>query len=660
MLVLDAHKLQDQQVNGPSDLQNLIPGFTDVPASDRANITLRGVGTFNQQLGTELGVGYYTDGVFVTTQGAIQDGFFDVNRVEVLRGPQGGLYGRNAMGGAINVISNEPTSNFEAGGDLAVGNYGFVQSNLYLSGPLSQGTDVLEGRFAFQSRNDAGYTQNIFNGQGLDNQDFLGFRGRLRYQPTDKIRLDFIFEAIENDSVPAWFDIPGPNGEPNPLLVAAGGVTQGRVVDQDSENYNRRTTQLYAINFQWDLNGARLSFLTSYRGYLQYQAADLDGGPAPQFAIPAEKEAAFTYTEELNLASTAPGRLQWLLGASYIYDSESEHGSFNPFVIFVPLYYNVNSYHTGAEAVYGQIQYYILPKLDLTAELRYSYDSKNIHASELYPEFPIGNSYVNVKGDWAKFTPKITLSYEFSKDLLLYATWGEGFKGGGFNGYAQNISFGPETVTNYEVGVKSSLFDDHLVANLSAFEMLYTNMQVEVPVYQKGLGIDLFEIQNAARSSIKGIEFELNGQPVTGLGFDLTGSYLDAHYTDFPDAVNGATVVDVTGNQLQNTPKWALYGDIHYLVPLKDVGDFTFMGSYSWRSRVYFTAFQYDVASQPAYGLLNASVTFQRPESKWSFVLWGKNLSNTNYDVWKTLTITQWQAYLGDPRTFGFTLRCKY
>ncbi len=665
-------QLEERGVESVHDMQFLAAGLQIDNSVGITRITIRGIGNNQVNEGSESGVAVHRDGVFLSERPEQGTSFFDVERIEILRGPQGTLYGRNATGGSVNIITKAPTRYFEAGGSLTYGNYDLVETEGYASGPLIG--DELMARFAFKTRTHDGFTPNIFDGRRLDNGDLASVRGKLRYEPTSSFRLDLVADYNRDDSVRGFVAERNSTGQPLAHELGADGVLgtpddgilpSGRAVNYNDENLNEREWWGLSAKAEWDLGGVTLGSTTAYRKAHYSQSSDLDGGDLSRLLSEALTYDAEQISQEITLSSSGDAELQWVLGAYYFHADRS-------LILPIPLpplgttlLGEVDDLPIDTYAVFGEANYPVLDRLTLTIGARYNYERKSIDQSSTI--FGVTSSE-QLEDSWNSFTPKAALTYEFSDAVTAYATVGKGFKAGGFNtGTLQGRSFEPEKVTNYEVGLKSLLLDGRLRSSISLFHMDYRNLQVEVR-RDNGQGAVLLSIDNAATATIRGIELEIEARPTEHLSLDGNVSYLDAKFDRWPDAINnlqGNAPVDVSGNRLPSSPKWAANLGVSYAIPIGIWGSATLRGEYSYKSRTFFRPFEEMDLSQEPFGLFNARLTFEDADGRWSIASWIKNLT----DEVAAAGMTQFGSSLSGrpravilhpPRTYGVTVGYRF
>ncbi|HEY3887740.1 MAG TPA: TonB-dependent receptor [Caulobacteraceae bacterium] len=630
-----------QDVQG---LAEATPGLSYNKNSNFVQLAIRGISLEQINLGGEPGVALYQDGVYLARPYVGDATFFDLARVEVLRGPQGTLYGRNATGGSVNLIGNEPSDVFSGRAGLTLGNYDRVRVEGLVNGPLGDGIDA---RLGFVVDQHDGYTKNLLDGRRVDNGRTGSGRAAVAFHPTDKIKFVLIADYNrEDDSGPVFHtgEIPG-------TAVALGGRTTGdpRTIYIDGPASDLTTQWGVTGKLTVDLPDAVLTSTSAYRNSSFHLQSDLDG---TDFDLVDEnlREGASQWSEEVQLASHNDSRFTWIVGAFAF----RETGSLN-YVFPIPILSTTISFlahqDTTALAVYGQGTYAITPKLSVTVGLRYSDEDKDGSTHEVV--FVPGA--VALKGNWAAVTPKFGLQYQATPDNLIYASVGRGFKAGGINtGSLQTKPYNPEYVWSEEVGAKNRFFDGRLQLNLDAFLYQYTDLQVN----QFAIGQTF--ISNAAAATGKGIEADLIAK--LGGGFTLDGSLslLDATFTNYKTADSFRPllgVIDLKGNQLPLAPRFTASLGLQYNVALS-AGDLTVRGDYSHKSDQFFTPFNESYAHAPAEDLFNARISFQT-HSGWEVALYGRNL--TNQAPIEAITVSGINAgtlvLYGPPRTFGVELR---
>ncbi len=665
-------KIERSGVHDISDLQFLAAGLDVGQENGLTRVALRGIGSNSFSVGAESGVALHKDGVYIVQRPEIGMGFFDLERIEVLRGPQGMLYGRNATGGAVNMISKAPTDSFEAGGSVSYGNYSLVETQGYASGPLVE--DVLLMRVAFKTRDHDGYTPNVFNGDRLDDGNFAGLRGTLRYMPVDNFNLDIKLDYGRDDGRPVYITSRARAGLPLAMEDEGFELPTSRRVNQDTSNLNEKETWGLSAKVDWDIGNTTVSALTAYREFTWLETLDSDGTALTLGIIDQEERITSQFSQELTLASSGDSGLEWVLGGYYFHGDESQYGDFvAPRSGFVATFIT-DDYTTDALAIFGEASYPVLEKLTLTLGARYSHEKKAISGRSIFvvPAIDFESlAQESHEDSWGSFTPKVALTYEVSDEVTAYATVGKGFKAGGYNGGSASNpqgAYAPETVVNYEIGLKSTTLDGRLKANLAAFFMDYADLQVQVVRINPVTQVSESVVQNAATAEIKGVEFEFQAQVSDSFSLDGNASYLNASFKNWPDAQDssrGNASFDVSGNRMPNAPKWALFLGASYIAPIGDWGSVTLRGEYAYKGEVFFTAFEEDFLSQGSVSQLNARITFEDAEEKWTISAWGKNLTDETILGFSRETLSgatghrRTSSYL-PPRTYGVTVGYRF
>ncbi len=654
-------KLKEGKIDNIQDLSFLAAGLDiNLSGLGEMRMTLRGISTPIGGPSVEDGVAFHQDGVYLAERSDRAMGFFDIDRIEVLRGPQGTLYGRNATGGAVNVVTKAPTEEFEAGGSATFGNYDLVETEGYASGPLVG--DKLMGRIAFKTTDRDGFTPNLYDGDALDDADFAGVRAKLRYEPSADFRLDITADFNRDNRRPQNIRTRGHLGTPAKTETASGeNFPEGRAVSLDGYSSQKREAWGLSAKMDWDLGSITATSLTAYRDTVRTYDVDADSGPGVviQNRIVQEGE---QFSQEVTLASNGDSQLEWVGGLFYFW-GEQPRINYVPLFLLDTVYDFVGYNETSALSVFGEASYPLVEKLTVTLGGRYSYEKKSgWQAIEIF-----GNSRSQeLEDSWSTFTPKAAVSYAFSDDVSAYLTISRGFKSGGFNlvGTFQESGYEPEEVTNYEVGVKTSLMGGRIRANLSAFYMDYSNLQVSSVVIGEG-GVSTFPINNAAKATIQGIEFDFNADLSESFSIDGNVSLLDAAYEEFPNAPQFGVPVDVAGNRLPETAKVILNVAANYTVPVGDWGSATLRGAYAYKSKMFFDPFENPLVSQDAFGMLDARLTFEEADGKWNVALWGKNLTDELIAASKSEAVsgltgnTVGTNYLA-PRTYGITVGYRF
>ena len=654
-----SNQLDQSMLTSVKDLSNAVPGLNISQSTSFAEIYIRGVGSNNTGNGSDPDVTVQLDGVYLARPFTQFADFLDVERVEVLRGPQGTLYGRNAAGGTINVVSRAPSSTFTGEEQLTVGDYGEVQNQFYVSGPLTDQLGFsLAGNYA---RHDA-YLKNISTGNDIFDQNEGGARAQLRYTPDARLnmttRLDF---SLADYHLENFDEITTPL---SPALVAQGGINNSILGDYSKVALN--SPQHVAIGtygvseeINYEINPhLSLKSVTAFRTATNKGLVDSDYtnlNSAYVFQGESEKEV----TQEFNLVGHYT-KADFVAGIYYFHESD-QSSTFvarppaNLKIIIPPLT------HTDSEAGFAQGTYHLLSNFSATLGLRYTVDEKNLsqnyHFVSLATGAPTGApaGKFDLANNYYAFTPKFGLDWQIERNLMAYFSVTKGYKSGGYNYVASTpaaAEFSPERLISYELGEKSDWFDRRLRVNLTGFLYDYSGLQVN-----QLISPGVVSISNAANASVKGAELEVTAIPITGLNLTAHASRLDAKYSDYPNAplaaALGTGTINATGNYLDAAPPWSTYLAGRYDWPVGP-GDAYVRAEYSWQDRVYYDPSNFLSQSQGAYGLVNLYTGYNFAGDAWQVQLWVKNLTDKQYIFGAAANGLVPTGEAGAPRTYGF------
>lgn len=631
------------QVANLTDLAASTPNVQISTYVNNANITIRGIGNTLLNAGADAGVAVHADGVYIGQSVLTLGTMNDVERVEILRGPQGLLFGRNATGGAINVIPNRPTEELRYGFDTSFGIDPFLlRSSAYLSGRI---TDGLRGRISVSQNYNKGFTKNLLQPTGknavpprLDDVDSASIRAQLEAGNGPFVtRLSLEYMKDRGAGPSQWFTGTPEGTTPAVLAGASRGNISKREVFANYGFKNNEAKFITSIS-TLDLGGGELKATASYGETMLESLTDGDG-TAVDYTSTLVSNRAKQFFGELIYASDASRPLSLIAGTNYFYENVVQKYDIPISILPAPLdvlgpvtvLLGADPAKTNSYAMFGQAQYRVTDALRIFAGLRYSHDKKAIVSFNNFGVSPATGS-----ASWGRVTYELGASYRLSPSVSAYAKYGTGYKGGGFSGGAAAISFDPETNTNLELGLKGNYLGGALQANLAAFRMRYKDLQVNQIVGA------LSQVTNAASATVNGLEVELKLRPVRPLRLEVNGSWLDATFDSFftsdssrptflPDTetIDGAAVrgIQLAGNRLPTAPKFSISAGTYYDLPIAS-GTVTFGGRFDWKSRVYFTEFNVPVASQVAIGKLNLSVRYASPNSRWTASVFALNVTD--------------------------------
>lgn len=647
-----------------------VPGFVlNYVTGSQVQIALRGAGSQVDGPFADQAVAVFVDDVFVGDESSLDFDLFDVERVEVLRGPQGTLFGRNVVGGAVNIITKAPTDDPEATFEASYGRFDQLNLRGMVGGALVD--DVVAGQISFSQKSSDGTFLNGTTGNRVEQDNEQSVRAKLRFNLPDDWVFTFTGNYNRDKGKGVATDLSGD------VDLVAGVDPSTRVVNMNIDGGYDRTAWGLTGNLTHDFDWATLTSITAYRHSNSDTSSDLDGTPFNSIVYYSQLNRIRQFSQELRLGGDTD-KLDWVAGLYFLHlrAQRTEDllvsgapGSFldnlvggAQFPEILGQKANVKSY-----AAFGQFTYHLTDGLRATVGARFTHDKKSGRAYCILPGIQCGEVYdVPVSASWNAFTPKFTLDYDLSQSALLYATVSRGFKGGGFQAsapdpVAASTPYAPEYAWNYEAGVKTRWLDDRLQTNLTLFRVDYSDLQTLQ--YE---GASQF-IRNAGKARVNGIEVELASKPADFLYLFANYSYLDAKYQ---------TLIvedqDFSGNRINFTPKHSFTAGINLNFRTDDGGKFLMRSDISHRSKVYFSPDNPARGASKYDALINASLSYTVPNGRWEFVLWGQNLTNERYRLTaidRSIFVLPEADFLNggqvfsspynDPATYGITVRWK-
>lgn len=646
---------------------------------------IRGVGQQDPVAGFEQGVGIYLDDVYMNRpQGAVLD-VYDLERIEVLRGPQGTLYGRNTIGGAVKYVTrrldpNDPTLRAR----FAYGSYN--QTDVVLSGsaPLSD-TFRVGGALAGFVRD--GFGENLTTGEDNYNKDVFAARVSAEWEPHPDFLVRFSMDHVRDNSDPRHGYRLRPTAAQPTLLDGdydtTAGFTQFAPIGMSVEATGGQVMVDWSPAENWLFRS-----ITAYRRDNSDFLIDFDSTAPQSFDAPGVYNNE-QFSQEFQLIYEGD-RLTFVGGAYYL-----DANAFNAFdVVFTAATsFTLGDVDTQTWAAFGELTYDLTDTLSLTVGGRYTEDERSSHiqrqtylgvyspyfgnagAINITPTVIVGGQEVvpNFRGTRVDeaFTPRVILAWEPNPDLNLYASYSQGFKGGGFDprGNFANADvregFLPEFVDSYEIGAKTNWWDGRVRTNTAVFFAEYTDVQIPGSVVVLGPPVSFVgTVTNAGAAEMFGVEFEGTAQFTDALSGALSVGYIDAEYTEF--VVGGVNVA--SQRDVQNTPDWTGSGSLTYAVPLTigpTPGHIAFTGSAAYRGDTQ----QFESAApeidQPGYWLYDASINWTSDNDRWRIGLYGRNLSDERYITSGYFfpgpaTVDSVLAFYGNPRTITAAVEVRF
>ncbi len=671
---LSAAQLAQSGVRNLEDIGGRSPGvfFKSLNVA-QPQIYIRGIGTVQFDNSSEAPVGLFVDEVYIARHSAGLSALYDLDRVEVLRGPQGTLYGRNTIGGAINVITREPTQDTEGEVSIEFGSYGALRTRGAVGGGLS---DTVSARVAFATNDRRGWTRNTVTGKRANDEDNVAGRVKLLFEPSDRTRFKLSADYARDRAAGFEQEIKGLQN----LGIAPSQVEltpdQPYVSQANVAGHQNRRIWRTSLRSEFDLSDSvSLTSITAYQDHVFDGLRDLDAGPVPLIETK-EDEKGHQFSQEVRLASTGDRPFKWLVGA-YYFDEDSRRterwgigGLFpvNPIALFAGDYFWTFDGGTKSYAFFGQANLALTEQFEVVGGLRYTHDRKagdytvRSTAALAVPSFvsPTTGFTRAVSDSWSSVDPAITINFRPAKDVLIYGSYKSGFKSGGFqhrpsSTLVASLPFNPEDMNAWEFGIKSQWFGRRLVANLSAFNYDYKDLQQLDLVPNTTITFT----SNVGSARVRGAELELTARPVPAVDLGLSYSYLDAKYRDYLDA-SGA---QRRGNYLNRAPKNGVNLSGQYTADLDSAGSLAFRVEYLWRDEIFFNQDNAPVNREPSLGLLQARIVYRTANDRISVAATGTNLTKEVYCANQIVSVpssTAATCVVGAPRQVSVELKYRF
>ncbi|HCD6620149.1 TonB-dependent receptor [Pseudomonas aeruginosa] len=705
--VLGGETLEAQRISRVQDLQQVLPSVNVAYIHARqSSVAVRGIGNNPASDGLEGSAGIYLDNVYLGRPGMAVFDLLDIEQLELLRGPQGTLFGKNTTAGVLNISTRAPTFTAERTVEVSGGQDGYFQGRGTVSGPLGE---TLAGRLSAYRTRDDGYIKNIHDDNYLNGGERQGARGQLLFEPNEDFSLRWIADYNEEDSSNGSMVVYGA-AERFWQRAALVGASPLRDPQRRKVNINgRQHVSVHqggsSLEANWNLAGGyRLTSISAYR-YWHFTPANDE-----QLNVSAINDTGVEvhdrqFSQEIRLASPTGGAFDYVVGA-YAFRQNLGNKTFTSYGPLADLYLlgaNLGALNdtyskangkieTDSFALFAQGTWHLSERLDFTAGLRGTYEEKNAKVERFAPlgGAAVGGIGAAVRngqlgaydsGDLSQynFAPSalLSLSYQFSDDLLGYASLSHGEKSGGVNlavgsapsAGADSLLVGPERANDAELGLKSTLFDRRLLLNANLFWTGIHGYQATT-LYQAPGSTQLVQVlANAGSVRSRGLEFEATALPLRGLTLNFNGSYNDVTYLSFKDAPCPAEVstrpgapssCDLTGQRVVGASKWIANLNGEYQWRLDDRFQPYVSASYAYRSAAEGTLDNSDLSKIDGYALVNltAGLRSDLGDGQLDTSVWLKNAFDKDYYLSAFASINgSYTASVGQPRTLGVSLR---
>ena len=713
--VVSGRDLEAQRIYQVQDLQQTLPNVTSQFLHARqSSVSIRGIGNNTANEGLEGSVGIYLDNVFLGRPGQAVFDLLDVEQIDLLRGPQGTLFGKNTTAGVLNISTRQPTFTPQATLEATAGTRNFRQVKGSYSGPLS---DTVAFRVSAYDTHDDGWVENIVNGEKLNEINRRGLRGQVLIKPHEDFNLRLIAEYNHENSttgtlVPYSF---GPltrgtfNTANNFTTFPQWAVAVGaRALPTDPYDYKvsiddaqqaKVEQSAASAEANWNLGGYKLTSITAWRDWNFSPRNDLDYTNLPGLTG-GFKSREEQYSQEVRLASPTGGALDYVVGGYYYHQRTASDNSYTtgPSVLALSggSYPNNNVVSgrgqaaTDSLAAFGQTTWHVTPQFDLTGGLRYTTEDKKGRVAQnnlanpapLFSALPIFRAWDSgqLKRTDESVAGLLSASYKLTPTVLGFVNVSHGQKSGGYNvnsvasaGSAfgtQAITVDPEKANNIDLGIKSTWLDNRLQVNGNVFLTKVKDYQAVTNTYYAPADIFLGVLSNVGDVTSKGFEFDVKAKATSNLTLNVNGAYTLARFDSgtgptpfevFDGRAYGRGSRSIEGNQVNGAPKWIFNVGAQYRQFLSSGIEQHLAANYAWRDDTYGDINNSSYSKIPSYGLFNLSAGWRIPQgekSSWDVSLWVKNAFDKRYFLGLTTAgSNMYVGSAGEPRSVGATVR---
>lgn len=673
-----AQDLLNQGVGGTQALQAITPGLVYNLTGAAAQPFLRGVGTRLAQNGLELSIATYLDDRYVARPTASMMELADVERIEVLKGPQGTLYGRNSTGGAIRVITSGVYDEF--GGTLkgSYGNYNAYTVSGTVNIPMGDDFGV---RLTAMTKERDGYATNV-NPDGRDewdDLDYQAFRGKIRWDVMDNLTANLTLDYWQRDDLAGVENVNlsnfpvsnnGALGSTLPQTRKEGKLASAIDDTNDGDEFSGQ------FRLDWAFDSIDFAAITTWSDFNLDWLGDADGGSMRHLDAYVIEDSD-SFSQEIQLLSNNDSRINWIVGAYYFRDDADYELWIDLEDVGVPTAsQSAQNTETESWAVFAQVGWLLGENAKLTVGGRYTVDERDVEgrpSSLSFVEIPSfgAETPVDVDDDWDEFTPSVTLDYNMSDDVMVYATYSRGFKSGGFNYPAvtnkpiNESALEPEILDMYELGMKGEFFDSTMRLNASLYYYDYSDLQVTRA--SGGVGA-VVTTENASDATVIGLDLDMIWLATENLTLTAGLNVLDTEYEDYEasakvpnfegSGLQGAVIdisYDADGENMLRAPEWSALVSAEYVVPFSS-GSMPLFVSYSYKDDYDFD-FVADPAfnelTQDSYGVLAARISYVPNDGSWEVGVYGGNLTDEDYKDDSVANGAGIRINRGAPRTYG-------
>ena len=657
---LDGEAIERGRVHGIEDLVARTPSLEmNAFPHVQPRLWIRGIGSISRAAAGDPSVGVFFDEVYVSRPAGVAFDVFDLERIEVLRGPQGTLWGRNVVGGAIHLVTRKPGA--RPGGSLSATIGTFERLELAGAFDTRLGERVAM-RWAGSMRRHDGYVDNTFTGSELFDEDTLSLRGHLQLTPTDRRRILLTVDATRDRPLgPARHIKALEEGNPARALwrVTSGDLT---TVRSETDGFQKRDAGGLRLGIEDRVGGLALTSVTAYRGLDLHVLDDLDGGNPttnPLNFLLEDVESASSLSQELRLAASSGRGPAWVAGLYYQRDDverfnglavDSRQSGLPPGSFLLSDQFDQNNV-TESYALFADATFTLSERWSLSTGLRTSHDAKDFSASTSGTANFVSDEFYSVTADdsWTEPTGRLALAWRASETTSLFATVTRGFKAGGFQetpptAESTVVPFAPEEAISYELGVRTLTSGGRLRANATAFLLDYSDLQIRQVVELNIITL------NAGKAEIRGLELEVSGRPHDRLDLGLSYAYLDAEFIELIEEGR-----DLSGNRLPRTPEHDLTLSAGLSVPLSDRAALLFDAHYRHVSELFGDNDNNLLEVRAARDEVDARAALAWGD--YEIALWGKNLTDERFEVQQATFFGATFAIFSAPRTYGLTFR---